>query len=90
MKNETGIIGTTIAALIAICVLAISFSFSHVLWPLLRLAARLLWKGIKLLARKARAKIHAPKAKAPAPTLFTPEIFRGRTDLAPAKEIRLN
>lgn len=73
--------GFVIASLIVLVVM----SFRAIVWPLLKFCI----KAVVRMLRRALAFMRVVKVVSPARELPTPEVFKGSTNLAPARQICL-
>jgi len=88
MKNQSTFAEVIIGGAIAFFTLTIYMLCAHAVKPVALFGGRLLWKGVQKGSRATLAKLTTRKAK-PAPAeLPTPDIFKGMSNLAPAKQIR--
>lgn len=95
MKTPTGqtskieaFITTTIAAFFAMIVVAAVFLLRSVVWPILRFCGRAALNGLKRGSSAALAQVPSVKTAKAQASLPTPEVFKGASNLAPAKQIR--
>jgi hypothetical protein len=79
---------TTIAAFIAMIVVAVTVLLRSVVWPILRSCGRAALNGMKMGGSAALAKVPSVKKAKARASLPTPEVFKDASNLAPAKQIR--
>jgi hypothetical protein len=95
MKNQAAQTGkieafltTTIAALFAMIVVAVTVLLRSVVWPILRFCGRAALNGLKRGGSAALAQVPSVKTAKVKASLPTPEVFKDASNLAPAKQIR--
>lgn len=79
---------TAIAAFFAMIVVAVTVLLRSVVWPVLRLCGRAALNGLKRGGSAALAQVPSIKKAKVRTSLPTPEVFKGASNLAPAKQIR--
>ena len=86
MKKQPGTIEqryvSVVSFLVALPLCAIVWIAMKIVWPILRVCAKLVWKHIRI------AMLDAKVIKPPKLTLHTPEVFKGAPNLGPAKHVR--
>lgn len=81
-------ITTILGAAIAAIVIAVYFVLRSVLLPILRYFGRVALSGVKKGGQVAMANVPAVKQAKVKASLPTPDVFKGATNLAPAKQVR--
>lgn len=95
MKTETektskieAFITTTIAAVFAAIVVAVAILLRSVVWPILSFCGRAALNGLKKGSSTALAQVPSVRKAKVVASMPTPDVFKGASNLAPAKPIR--
>lgn len=86
-KKNGDIVDFLMAGIIAIVPMIAILACRFVVFPLLKWGGRKLWQTIK--KQHAKPRTQKQKEAALAPSLPTPEIFKGAENLAPMKQFQL-